>query len=48
LFFFFISTFFTSCDKIDNPYLPQYIAIDTTLLSGMTFKEYKNNRQAGR
>lgn len=43
LFFFLISTFFTSCDKIEKPYLPQYVAIDTTLLYGMTFNEYKNN-----
>lgn len=36
------AAFFSSCDKIDNPYLPQYVDVDTTLLSGVTLKEYKN------
>jgi len=32
----------TSCDKVDNPYLPQYVDIDTTLLDGMDIVTYKN------
>lgn len=36
------TTFFISCDKVDNPYLPQYIDIDTTLLDGIDIVTYKN------
>ena len=32
----------TSCDKVNNPYPKQFVAIDTTLLSGMTLAQYKN------
>lgn len=32
----------SSCDKVENPYPPQFVDIDTTLLYGMTFEEYKN------
>jgi len=32
----------TSCDKVNNPYPVQYVDVDTTLLSGITLKEYKN------
>lgn len=35
-------TLLSSCDKIDNPYLPQYVDVDTTLFSGVTLQEYKN------
>lgn len=30
-----------SCDKIENPYPKQYVDIDTTLIYGMTLKQYK-------
>ena len=32
----------TSCDKVKNPYPPQFVDIDTTLLSGVTLEQYKN------
>ena len=32
----------SSCDKVKNPYPRQFVDIDTTLLAGMTLKEYKN------
>ena len=32
----------SSCDKVKNPYPKQFVDMDTTLLSGITFKEYKN------
>ncbi len=32
----------SSCDKVSNPYPRQFVDIDTTLLSGITLKEYKN------
>lgn len=32
----------SSCDKVENPYPPQYVDIDTTLLYGVTFQQYKN------
>lgn len=36
------ATFFSSCDKVKNPYLPQYVDIDTTLLpEGITLEDYK-------
>ena len=31
-----------SCDKVDNPYMPQYVDIDTTLLDGLGIVDYKN------
>jgi len=31
-----------SCDKVDNPYMPQYVDIDTTLLNGLGIVDYKN------
>lgn len=34
---------FNSCDKIDNPYLPQYVDIDTTLLDGVDIVGYKSS-----
>ena len=37
-----VVVFNTSCDKIDNPYLPQYVDIDTTLLDGIDIVTYKN------
>ena len=38
------ATFISSCDKVKNPYLPQYVDIDTTLLpAGTTLQDYKNN-----
>ena len=32
-----------SCDKVENPYLPEFVDIDTTLLVGQTLSEYKAN-----
>ncbi len=40
---FIVINFLSSCDKIDNPYLPQYVDIDTTLLDGIDLVSYKNN-----
>ena len=38
-----IVTLFSSCDKVKNPYLPQYVDIDTTLLpTGTTLADYKS------
>ena len=38
--FFLVGT--VSCDKVDNPYMPQYVDIDTTLLDGLGIVDYKN------
>jgi hypothetical protein len=32
-----------SCDKVKNPYLPEFVDIDTTLLDGQTLADYKSN-----
>lgn len=37
-----LSIFFTSCDKVKNPYPKKYVDIDTNLLEGMDIVTYKS------
>jgi hypothetical protein len=32
----------SSCDKVENPYPPLFVDIDTNLIEGMTYQEYKS------
>lgn len=38
-----VAFLFQSCDKVENPYPPQYVDIDASLLYGVTVDEYINN-----